>query len=112
MRINALIIILIYFTSCSKSTQVEGTVYSRYNNPIKNARLTLLIYQTASSYPQSYIDKGTTNDNGYFIFDFKYNTTNKNYRYAVICNSDSGKTDSNGYKISNERTNHIDIYLN
>lgn len=97
--------------SCNKTTQVEGTVYSKHNHPIANACLTLLVYKTASSYPQNFIDKGKSDNVGHFIFDFKYNTKNKKYRYAVICKSDSGSTDSNGYKIDNQRTNHIDIYL-
>jgi hypothetical protein len=112
MKTLASIVIILCFISCGKSTQVEGTVYSKYNNAIKNASLTLLVYQTASSYPQSFIDKGKTDESGHFVFDFKYNTINKKYRYAVICKSDSGSTDSNGYKIRNERTNHIDIHLN
>jgi hypothetical protein len=112
MRVFRSIIIVLCFTACGKSTQVEGTVFSKHNNPIENANLTLLVYRTASSYPQSFIDKGKTDNTGHFIFNFKYNTINKNYRYAVICKSDSGSTDSNGYKINNERTNHINIYLN
>lgn len=92
MRIGAFIIVALYFVSCGKSTQVEGTVYSKHNTPVPNAKIILHIYTTASSYPTSTQNKSETDDAGHYSFEFKANTLNKKYRYKIACYSDSGNS--------------------
>jgi hypothetical protein len=110
MRVLVSIVIVFCFAACNKSTQVEGTVYSKHHIPVPNARITLQIFTTASSYPTTTQSKTGTDEFGHYSFEFKANTISKRYQYKVDCSAtDSGHTYER--HIEKGSTNHIDFNL-
>ncbi len=109
MKLINTIIIIFTLVSCSKTTQVEGTVYSKHNIPVPDAKIVLLIYTTASSYATTTKNQTSTDNSGHYSFEFKANTINKRYRYKIDCNSDSGH--ANETYIDKATSNHIDFNL-
>jgi hypothetical protein len=109
MRSLIYITLILCLAACGKTTQVEGTVYSKHNIPVPNAKIVLHIYTTASSYPTSTQNKPETDGAGHYSFEFKANKLNKKYRYKIVCYSDSG----NSYEkyIDKGVVNEIDFKL-
>lgn len=111
MKTLTSIVIILCFISCGKSTQVEGTVYSKHNVPIPNTRINLQIYTTASSYPTTTKSQAETDNFGHYSFEFKANNISKRYRYKVSCSATSDSGQSYEKYIDKGVANHIDFNL-
>ena len=109
MKTIITLISLFTLFACNKTTQVEGTVYSKHNIPVSDAKIVLYIYTTASSYATSMQNKTSTDNSGHYSFEFKANTLNKKYRYKINCKSDSG--DTYEMYIDKGTSNHINFNL-
>ncbi len=97
-----LISIIVLIFSCAKKTQVSGRALSRYNYPLNNYNIVLGLRESHSS--RIIKQAASTDNNGYFSFNFK---AKKNTSYFVQADGDSGKSKS--YNIKNGQHNDFEI---
>lgn len=102
---------ILCFVACGKTTQVEGTVYSKHNIPVPNSKIVLQIYTTASSYPTTTMSQESTDNFGHYSFWFKANNINKRYRYKIACYAPYDSGYAYERYVDKGVANHIDFNL-
>lgn len=102
-KIFLILIISGLIGACSRKTECNGYVYSKYNYPLSGVSITLLEYHDSNHESRISI-KATTDQNGHFSFKL---WMKHNHQYAINCKSDSGN--ANAVYLEKTKSNNIDL---
>jgi hypothetical protein len=101
------VIISLFFSSCIKKVNCEGTVYSKNGHKVPNVNVVLLVYTTGKDAALPNPFHTTTDNNGHFMFSER---VNKNRSFGLDCSYNGEffhKTN-----LSRDDLKHYNIHLN